>query len=103
VLSSNLDQIQNHYAANPAAAPSKYGKVAVQFTAIAGQVAAGPGQDLVIGFHTTQHPEPIRAIFTRTAAEGHAAVRTGDMVMVRCDEVVEVAGKPELRRCVFRA
>ena len=102
VLSSNLDQIQNQYAADPAAARSKYAKVAVQFTAVADQVDAPPAQDLTIGFHTAQHPEPIRAIFSKAAAEGHAAVKHGDMVQVRCDTVVEVAAKPELHDCAFR-
>jgi hypothetical protein len=102
VLSSNLDQIQNQYAADPAGARSKFQKVAVQFTALADTVDAPPGQDLVIGFHTAQHPQPIRAVFLKTAAEGHASVKTGDMVMTRCDQVVEVAGKPELHDCAFR-
>ncbi len=102
VLSSNLDQIQNQYAADPAAARSKFQKVAVQFTAIADQVDAPPAQDLVIGFHTAQHPDPIRAVFAKAAAQAHAAVSHGDVVMARCDHVIDVAGKPELRDCAFR-
>ena len=102
VLSSNLDQIQNQFAADPAAARSKFGKVAVQFTAVADTVAAAPAQDLVIGFHTTQHPQPIRAVFTKAAAQAHGPVKHGDVVMARCDTVAEAAGKPELRDCAFR-
>lgn len=102
VLSSNLDQIQNQYAADAASARSKYQKVAVQFTAVADEVDAPPAQDLTIGFHTTQHPQPIRAVFLKTAAEAHAAIKHGDLIMARCNKVVEVAGKPELRECVFR-
>lgn len=102
VLSSNLDQIQNQYAADAASARSKYQKVAVQFTAVADEVDAPPAQDLIIGFHTRQHPQPIRAVFPRTAAEAHAAVKHGDLVMARCDTVAEVVGKPELRECAFR-
>jgi hypothetical protein len=102
VLSSSLDQIQNQYAADAAAARGKYQKVAVQFTALADTVDAPPGQDLVIGFHTAQHPQPIRAVFPKAAADGHAPVKSGDMVMTRCDQVVEVAGKPELHDCAFR-
>lgn len=102
VLSSNLDQIQNQYAADAAAARAKYQKVAVQFTAVADEVDAPPAQDLVIGFHTTQHPQPLRAVFPKTAAEGHAGVKHGDVVMARCDQVAEVAGKLELRGCAFR-
>jgi hypothetical protein len=102
VLSSNLDQIQNQFAADPASARSKYQSVAVQFTAVADHVDAPPGQDLVIGFHTAQHPQSIRATFSKTAAEAHAPVKPGDLIMARCDQVVEIAEKVELQGCGFR-
>ena len=102
VLSSNLDQIQNQYAADAAAARSKYQKVTVQFTGLVDEVEAPAAQDLVIGFHTSQHPQPIRAVFPKAAGEAHAAVKHGDLVQARCDTVAEVGGKPELRECVFR-
>ena len=102
MLSSNLDQIQNQYAADPAAARIKFAKFAVQFTAVADQVDAPPAQDLVISFHTSAHPQPIRATFLKAAAAAHPAARPGDLVMARCDTVADVAGKPELRDCVFR-
>jgi hypothetical protein len=102
VVSSNLDQIQNQYAQDPAAARSKFQKVAVQFTALADKVDAAQAQGLIIDFHTTQHPQPIRAVFLKSAAAGHGAVRHGEMVRAHCETIVEVAGKPELRDCVFR-
>ncbi|HEY0436904.1 MAG TPA: hypothetical protein VGC92_09700 [Phenylobacterium sp.] len=102
VLSSNLDQIQNQYAADAAAARAKFQKVAVQFTAVADQVTAPSGQDLVIAFHTRQHPQPVRAVFLKRGADAHGPVKPGDLVMARCDKVAEVAGKPELHDCVFR-
>ena len=71
-------------------------------TAMADEADAPPAQDIVIGFRTAQHPQPIRAIFRKTAAEVNAAVKHLDRVMARCDKVVEVAGKPELLEWVFR-
>jgi len=101
-LSSNLDQIQNQFAQDAAAARSKFQKFSVQFTALAAGVDASPGRDLVIGFHTSQHPAPLRAVFPKAAAQAHAPVKPGDMVAVRCDDVAEVAGKLELHGCAFR-
>jgi hypothetical protein len=102
VLSSNLDQIQNQFATDAAAARAKFDKVAVQFTAVADTVEATAAGDLNIGFHTRQHPKPIRAVFTKAAAQAHGAAKPGDLVQARCDQVAEAAGTLELRGCVFR-
>jgi hypothetical protein len=101
VLSSSLDQIQNQYAADVVAARSKYTKTAVQFTAVAAEVRSEP-QQLVIGFRTAQHPQPINAYFTSVDSKVAASVTKGAMVQARCDLIVEVAGKLELRSCTFR-
>ena len=102
VLSSNLDQIQNQYAADAASARNKYEKVAVQFTAVAGEVDAASAHDLTVNFQTAQHPQPIRAIFPKTTSETRSPVKRGDLVQARCNKVGEVAGKPELQDCAFR-
>jgi len=102
VLSSNLDQIQNQYAADPVAARAKYQATAVQFTAYADQSEPAASGDLVIAFHTTAHPQPVRAVFLKAAAAAHGPVRAGELVQSRCDTVAEAAGKVELHGCVFR-
>jgi hypothetical protein len=102
VLSSTLDQIQNQYAADQVSARKKYQNVSVQFTSLAGDVTVSPTHDLTINFHTAQHPQPIRALFPASDNEAAPSAREGSMVQARCDSIVEVANRPELRGCKFR-
>jgi hypothetical protein len=102
VLSASLDQIQNQYASDRAAAERKFADTAVQFTAIAATVAPEAGNVTDIAFKTAQHPEPIIAHFTSTPDRPATAVRSGAMVQAKCNSIAVAAGKLELNGCILR-